>query len=109
MSKYFDKEGKRVWFVPLFMHGQHPLLRLWYLQQHMKAKKAEDKIPKESLYCYDETGRCPFMRVHYAKYHALSPFAGFRWCTFLNDGDVPEFNDRCKICYKNLPADWYED
>lgn len=88
-----------------FIHRNHPWIKIKYLFSSLKNKKKEFMIPKDTHYCYDENGPCPFIRRIESNKdnHGFSPFSGFRWCTFLNQGDYPDLNDRCKICDVSIP------
>jgi hypothetical protein len=87
------------------MHHSHPLLYIYYYLQHLHDRKKADLIPKDTMYCCGHCGAntCPFVKEHYGNNHGLSPFNGFNWCTYLNAGDYPEFNDLCKICDIEIP------
>lgn len=92
-------------FLNRCMHRYHPWLKIKYLFSPRKYKTDKELIPENTFYCYDEKGSCPFIKRIETKRnnHAFSPFNGFRWCTFLNTGDYPDLNDRCKICNISIP------
>lgn len=94
-------------FVDRLLHRFHPIMKLRYLFHPLLNRKRKDEIPKDTEYCYGENGNCPFIIRVESNRHGFSPFRGFRWCTYVNDGDYPDINDCCKICNEFRPS--YEE
>lgn len=63
-------------------------------------------IPKNTFYCYDNKGICPYHRTFNCK-DKQSPFNN--WCVFCNDTDGLILWDDCKICGVSEPSDWVEE
>lgn len=74
--------------------------KTYYKFKYIKQDTDVTKIPKNTYYCYDENGVCPYFKTLDNK---EPPFNA--WCTFCNDNDLWTLWDMCKMCGENEPKD----
>ena len=63
---------------------------LWsWLIVRLGYKYSDKPIPKDTVYCYDSNGVCPYFgRFRHVDYCRHEGFIGLDWC----------LSDQCKIC-----------